>query len=113
MVDAARDVNNGMYAQKVLSKSMVITNSHELANADYYENVAKFEAKRQEEKELKTKFLSEGQMYNDYKQYQQYLEKQATIEAERKKSVENDQLEQKRLEQLDRWRKKHLEEHNK
>jgi hypothetical protein len=36
-----------MYAQNVLSKSMVMPNSHELANADYYENVAKYEAKRQ------------------------------------------------------------------
>lgn len=39
-------------------------------------------------------------MYNDYKQYQQYLEKQARIETEKKKLAENNELEQKRLKQL-------------
>lgn len=41
MIDQARNVNNNMYAQKVLSKSMVMPNTYELANNDYYENIMK------------------------------------------------------------------------
>lgn len=48
MIDQARNVNNNMYAQKVLSKSMVMSNSYEMANNDHYENIVKYEAKRQQ-----------------------------------------------------------------
>ncbi len=58
MIDQARNLNNNMYAQKVLSKSMVMPNTYELANSDYYENIMKQEAKRQQQKDNKTKFLA-------------------------------------------------------
>ena len=58
MIDQARNLNNNMYAQKVLSKSMVMPNTYELANSDYHENIMKQEAKRQQQKDNKTKFLA-------------------------------------------------------
>ncbi len=47
MIDQARNVNNNIYTQNVLSKSMVMPNNYELANRDYYENIIKYETKRQ------------------------------------------------------------------
>lgn len=50
MINETLKVNNHMYAQKVLSKSMIMPSNYELAYKDYYEDIALYESKRQKEK---------------------------------------------------------------
>ncbi len=46
MIEQSRNANNNMYAQKVLSKSMVMPSSYELAHNNHYEDHMNYEMKK-------------------------------------------------------------------